>query len=223
MAAPADNDERRPPDRRARRRAETMAEILDRALAIMAEEGVAGLTMTRLARAMRIQPPSLYKYFPSVNAVYDALFRRGQQENLATLREAIARAEPGVPALRAGLRSLGRWAVDNPVLAQLLFWRPVPGFQPSADAFAAADEVVATLRNALRQAVDCGQLGPDAASECALALLSTLHFGVLSQHLANDPNGDWDHGLFTSLHPTVLDLFEAAYPPPPKSVSPTTS
>src|SRR6187455_2146025 len=199
MVAPADNDEARPPDRRARRRAETMAEILDRALAIMAEEGVAGLTMTRLARAMRIQPPSLYKYFPSVNAVYDALFRRGQEENLATLREAIASAEPGVPALRAGLPSLGRWAVDNPVLAQLLFWRPVPGFQPSADAFAAADDVVALLRSALRHAVDSGQLGPDAASERAVALLSTLHFGVLSQHLANDPHGDWDHGLFTSL------------------------
>jgi AcrR family transcriptional regulator len=223
MAAPANNEERRPPDRRARRRAETMAEILDRALAIMAEEGVAGLTMTRLARAMRIQPPSLYKYFPSVNAVYDALFRRGQEENLATLREAIASAEPGVPALRAGQPSLGRWAVDNPVLAQLLFWRPVPGFQPSADAFAAADDVVALLRSALRHAVDCGQLGPDAASERALALLSTLHFGVVSQHLANDPDGDWDHGLFTSLYPTVLDLFEAAYPPAPESISRPTS
>jgi AcrR family transcriptional regulator len=191
-----------------------MAEILDRALAIMAEEGVAGLTMTRLARAMRIQPPSLYKYFPSVNAVHNALFQRGQQENLATLREALAAAEPGMPALRAGLQALGRWAVDNPVLAQLLFWRPVPGFQPSANAFAAADEVVALLRGALRHAADSGQLGADAASDRAVALLSTLHFGVLSQHLANDPNGDWDHGTFTSLHPTVLELFEAAYPSP---------
>jgi hypothetical protein len=100
---------------------------------------------------------------------------------------------------------------------------PVPGFQPSADAFAAADELVALLRSALRHAADSGQLGPNAASERAVALLSTLHFGVLSQHLANDPNGDWDHGLFTSLHPTVLDLFEAAYPPPSESVSRTTS
>jgi AcrR family transcriptional regulator len=138
----------------------------------MAEEGVAGLTMTRLARAMRIQPPSLYKYFPSVNAIYDALFRRGQQQNLTTLRETMATAETGMPALRTGLRSLGRWAVDNPVLAQLLFWRPVPGFQPSPDAFAAADEVVALLRSALRHAVDTGQLGPDAVSERALTLLS---------------------------------------------------
>jgi AcrR family transcriptional regulator len=189
-----------------------MGEILDRAVAIMSEEGVAGLTMTRLARAMEIQPPSLYKYFPSVDAVHDALFRRGQEENLATLRDAMAGAEAGLPALRAGLRSLGRWAVDNPVLAQLLFWRPVPGFRPSAEAFSPADEVVALLHGALSQAAASGQLGPDAASDRALALLSTLHFGVISQHLANEPDTDWDHGTFTSLHSTVLDLFEAAYP-----------
>ena len=27
---------------------------------------------------------------------------------------------------------------------------------------------------------------------CCQIGLSTLHFGVLSQHVANDPNGDWD-------------------------------
>jgi AcrR family transcriptional regulator len=212
VANPAEPDERRPPDRRARRRAETITEILDRALAIMSEEGVAGLTMTGLARAMSIQPPSLYKYFPSVTAVHDALYRRGQEENLAALRAGMAAAEPGWPALQSGLRALGRWAVAHAVLAQLLFWRPVPGFRPSADAFAAADEVVDLLRGGLRHAVQAGQLGPAAATERGLALLSTLHFGVLSQHLANDPRGDWENGTYTSLHSTVLDLFETAYP-----------
>ena len=212
MAAPTERDEPRPPDRRARRRAETIAEILDRALAIMNEDGVAGLTMTGLARAMRIQPPSLYKYFPSVTAVHDALYRRGQEENLAAARRGMAEAEPGLPALRSGLRALGRWAVTNPVLAQLLFWRPVPGFRPSPDALAIADEVVELLRGGLRDAVQAGQLGPAAASERGLALLSTLHFGVLSQHLANDPEGDWENGAYTSLHSTVLDLYQAAYP-----------
>src|ERR1044072_3772505 len=119
MVAPAERDERRPSDRRGRRRAGPIAEILDRALAIMAEDGVGGLTMTGLARAMRIQPPSLYKYFPSVHAVYDALDRRGQEETLAALRAGMASAEPGLAALRAGLRGLGRWVVANPVLAQL--------------------------------------------------------------------------------------------------------
>ena len=42
-------------------------------------------------------------------------------------------------------------------------------------------------------------------------MLSSLHFGVLSQHLANDPQGDWENGTYTSLHPTVLGLFEAAF------------
>src|SRR4051794_39938579 len=120
MAAPDESEQRRPLDRRARRRAETIAEILDRAVAIMSDDGVAGLTMTGLARAMCIQPPSLYKYFPSVTAVHDALYRRGQEANLAALRSGMA-AQPGLPALRSGLAALGRWAVANPVLAQLLF------------------------------------------------------------------------------------------------------
>src|SRR5690349_6821751 len=168
--------------------------------------------MTGLARAMRIQPPSLYKYFPSVAAVHDALYRRGQEDNLAALRAGMAAAEPGWAALRSGLGALGRWAVAHPVLAQLLFWRPVPGFRPSSEAFAAADEVVELLRGGLQDAVAAGQLAPAAASERGLALLSALHFGVLSQHLANDPAGDWETGTYTSLHPTVLGLFEAAFP-----------
>jgi AcrR family transcriptional regulator len=179
----------------------------------MNEDGVAGLTMTGLARAMRIQPPSVYKYFPSVTAVHDALYRRGQEDNLAALRAGMATAEPGWAALRSGLDALGRWAVTNPVLAQLLFWRPVPGFRPSPDAFAPAHEIVELLRGGLRDAVAAGQLAPDAASERGLALLSTLHFGVLSQHLANDPDSGWETGTYTSLHATVLDLFETAYRP----------
>jgi len=67
------------------------------------------------------------------------------------------------------------------------------------------------LRGGLRDAVAAGQLAPAAASERGLALLSALHFGVLSQHLANDPQVDWEAGTYTSLHPTVLDLFEAAF------------
>ena len=51
-------------DRRRRRRQETIDEILDIAVQVMAEEGVAGLSLSEVARRMGIQPPSLYKYFP---------------------------------------------------------------------------------------------------------------------------------------------------------------
>jgi AcrR family transcriptional regulator len=113
---------------------QTRGEILDHALRIMADDGVAGLTMARLARAMDIRPPSLYKYYPSLLAVYDALFRRGQLANLEALREGMRGATPGLDTVAGAMEATGRWAVANPILAQLLFWRPVPGYQPSAAA-----------------------------------------------------------------------------------------
>jgi AcrR family transcriptional regulator len=75
----------------------------------MAEDGVAGLTMASLARAMDIRPPSLYKYYPSLLAVYDALFRRGAgplagSAAAGTLGRRGMRAAGGrgVPGLRCG-------------------------------------------------------------------------------------------------------------------------
>jgi AcrR family transcriptional regulator len=203
----------RKPDRRTRRREQTRSEILDHALQIMAEDGVAGLTMARLARAMTIQPPSLYKYYPSLLAVYDALFRRGQSANLEALRDGMRDAAPGLEAVAGAMEATGRWAVANPVLAQLMFWRPVPGYHPSAEAFGPALLIIDLLRSALADAAARGQLHPDAATDAGMELLSIMHFGIISQHLANDPGSDWEHGRYTRRHREILALFINAYPP----------
>src|SRR5437763_14876755 len=113
-------------DRRARRRQETIEEILDIAETVMTEEGVNGLSLSEVARRLGVQPPSIYKYFPSLMAVYDALFHRGQRANLDVMRAAMADARPGLDALTKGLEAAGRWSLANRALAQLLFWRPVP-------------------------------------------------------------------------------------------------
>jgi AcrR family transcriptional regulator len=198
---------------RAGRRARTVDTILERSVVIMGELGVGGLTMTTLARAMSIQPPSLYKYFPSVLAVYDALFARGQQANLEALRRGMDRAEPGLPALVAGLTETARWAVDNPVVAQLLFWRPVPGFVPSEAGMAPAGQLVERLDEELQRAVDQDELDASARSGEALAVLASLHFGVLSQHLANEPGRDWSTSRYTQAYGRVLELFVQGYRP----------
>lgn len=204
------------PDRRARRRLDTQAEILDRALDIMSADGVAGLSMTRLAQTMSMKPPSLYRYYPSLLAIYDALFRRGQLANLDVVRAAVQAAEPGLDALTAAMTAAGRWAIDNPTLAQLMFWRPIPRFEPTSDAFAPTLEIVTLLRDALTHAVGTGHLHPDAASDTALDLLATLHFGVLTQHLSNDVTSSWEGGRYTSVHPQLIAMFVAAYPPLPR-------
>ena len=206
-------------DRRARRRQETIEEILDLALARMVTDGVAGLTVSAIARDLNIKPPSIYKYFDSLEAIYDALFRRGQLENLAVLTAAVQTAESGLPALAAALEATGRWAIAHPTLAQLLFWRPVPGYEPAADAFAPTLEIVALLRGQLQTAADGNQLSPDAASDEAMALLSALHFGIISQQLANEPGVSWEAGRFTRLLPQAIDMFVRTYRPAVRPVS----
>jgi AcrR family transcriptional regulator len=199
-------------DRRARRRQETIEEILDIAVDVMTEEGVNGLSLAEVARRLGVQPPSLYKYFPSLMAVYDALFLRGQLEHLDVLRNAMTRAEPGLPALSAGLDASGRWALEHRAVAELLFWRPVPSFEPSPEAFAPSIEMVALQRGALANAVAAGQLGPEANSEEAIYLVSTMIVGVLSQAFANEPGLQWGEGRFTPLFPKLMGLLPAAFP-----------
>jgi AcrR family transcriptional regulator len=199
-------------DRRARRRQETIEEILDIAREVMAEEGVNGLSLAEVARRLGVQPPSLYKYFPSLMAIYDAIFQRGQIDNLAELRRGMTGAEPGLPALIAGLEASGRWALANRAVAELLFWRPVPSFQPSEEAFAPSVEMVELQRRALADAVKAGQLGPAANDEDAIYVVSTLIVGVLSQAIANEPDLPWGEGRFTPTFARLMRLLPAAFP-----------
>jgi AcrR family transcriptional regulator len=200
-------------DRRARRRQETIEEILDIAEAVMTEDGVNGLSLSEVARRLGVQPPSIYKYFPSLMAVYDALFDRGQRANLEVMRAAMADAQPGLDALIQGLEASGRWSLANRALAQLMFWRPVPSFEPTPDSMSPSREMVALQRAALADAVRAGELGPDADSDDALYLVSTLISGVLSQAFANEPALSWGEGRFTPLFPKVMALLPALYPP----------
>jgi AcrR family transcriptional regulator len=201
------------PDRRARRRQETIEEILDIALEVMAEEGVNGLTLAEVARRLGVQPPSLYKYFDSLVSLYDSLFRRGQHAHLEAMRAAMERAEPGLDALQAGLEASGRWCLANGAIAQLMFWRPVPRFEPSADSMAPSIEMVEMQRRALADALVAGQLGPEAGSEQAVYVISVFISGVIGQALANEPNLSWGAGRFTPLLPKLINVLPALYPP----------
>jgi AcrR family transcriptional regulator len=200
-------------DRRARRRHETIEEILDLAEEVMQEEGVNGLTLSEVARRLGVQPPSLYKYFDSLPAVYDALFRRGQTAHLEIMRAAMAGAPSGLQAIHAGLDASGRWCLANKPLAELMFWRPVPRFEPTADSMAPSIEMTQLQRRALADAVAAGQLGPEADSDEALFALSILAAGTIGQAIANEPAEPWGKGRFSPLLAKLLDMLPALYPP----------
>jgi AcrR family transcriptional regulator len=200
--------------RRARRRQDTIDEILAIAEELMDREGVNGLSLSEIARRLGVKPPSLYKYFDSLMAIYDALFARGQAAHLDAIRTGMVDAAPGLDALAAAVEASCRWCLAHPALAQLMFWRPVPSFVPTEHAMAPSVEMVRLQRQALADAAANGELGAGADSDEALWSVSVLVSGVIGQAMANEPGVAWGKGKFTPLLPKLLGTLTALYPPP---------
>ena len=209
-------------DRRHRRRQETITEVLDIAAEIMAEQGVAGLSVGEVARRMGIRPPSLYVYFPSKHALYDALFARGAQMVLDHVRADIesvdwdAAAESGPidgleeVLLRAAEVFVG-WSIEHPAYTQLLFWRPVPGFTPSAEAYAPAIEMVEFARARFTILQERGLIRADVGVADVQRDWTVLLSGVISQQLSNAPDEPFAAGRFTAALPGLVAMFAHHY------------
>jgi AcrR family transcriptional regulator len=210
-----------PLDRRHRRRQQTIEEVLDTAVAIMAEEGVAGLSLGEIARRMGIRPPSLYVYFPSKHALYDALFKRGWELLLAAMEKSLttdpAEGDDLIALLTDAGQRFAQWSVEHLAYAQLLIWRPVPGFRPSEDAYRPA--VVLSELSAQRFALlqQRGLIRPDADVELLYRQWTILVAGVVSQQLSNAPEEPFATGRFTTQIPALAAMFAAHYATPSRA------
>lgn len=202
-----------PTDRRLRRRQATVDEALEHAVHIMGERGVGGLTVSEVARRMGISGPSLYKYFPSLHAVYDALFARGLDSQLRAVHTAIENRARGVARIRSGALATVTWSVANPALAQLLFWRPVPDFAPSPESFQPSVSDMDDVRTEFAHAVALGELDERAATADAARLFTVVLSGVISQQMANQPGVAYEAGDFTRLTDEAIEMFLAHYRP----------
>jgi len=212
--------EAQPLDRRARRRRETIEEVLDIAVEIMTEQGVAGLSVGEVARRMGIRPPSLYVYFPSKEAIYDALFARGAREigQLITTdsERLLANASPGQPLAEIMLdaaRTFVRWTMEHPAYTQLLYWRPVPGFEPSPEAFAPAVAMVETSRHRFAELQQRGFIRADASIDDLQRDWVVILTGVVTRQIANAPHETFDEGRFSSALGDLVTMFARHYEP----------
>ena len=206
-----------PPDRRLRRRQETIEEVLDVAATIMAEHGVAGLSLGEIARRMGMRPPSLYVYFPSKDALYDALFARGARRILEVMTAVtvdLDRAGGLEEVLLPHAEAFVRWTFDNRAYSQLLFWRPVPGFAPSADAYAPALELIEAGRARFAELQRRGLVRDDVSAAAVQRDWTIVISGVVSQQLSNAPGETYDDGRFTRAIPGLVSMFARHYAPP---------
>ncbi len=200
-------------DRRTVHRAATVEEIRTAALSMMERDGVAGMSLSAVARSVGMKPPSLYEYFPSKKALYDALFEQGATSLRASVQTAASIPPAGDPiaALRAGAAAYVEWSLTNQVSAQLLIWRPVPGFEPSDRAYAPSLGLMSDMRELLEFAVERGRLRPAAASNDAILLLTCVISGVVSQQLANEPLAGAQSGRYARLLDPAMAMWLKHY------------
>ena len=167
-------------DRRAERRAEKRAAIIDEAWGLARRDGLGALSLHGLAAAVGLRQPSLYVYFDSKLALYDALFADGYRQLLETCRE---REYGGKPrdSLVQFVRDQVEWSGADFVRFQLLFQRSIPGFEPSSQSWALALEFYEFASGIL------GAAGLTEQSD--IDLFSALMSGMASQQAANEPGG----------------------------------
>jgi AcrR family transcriptional regulator len=187
-------------DRRAERYASTRREILDAAWELVRADGLGSLAMRDLGAKVGMRAQSLYVYFPSKYAIYDAMFGESNVELLARVTALPSTLDP-VAAMRARARVFLDFSVEDPVRYQLLFQRTIPRFEPSPEAYAPASQVLAESRAAMRT---CG-ITSDRAFDTWVSLIA----GLAAQQNSNEPGGD----RWVRLADEVIDMFFEHYPP----------
>lgn len=91
-----------------RRRSQRRARILDAALALVRQRGLASVTVGEIAEAADYTPGALYRYFPSKGSLIAALLQREIQQLTARLQASVV--EPGagpIPTALIRLLALG--------------------------------------------------------------------------------------------------------------------
>jgi AcrR family transcriptional regulator len=173
------------PSRVEARHEQTRQQVLDAAWRLAAEQGLTGLSLRDLAAAVGMRAPSLYSYFPSKAAILDAMFAQGYRDLDAALFARRTSLPPGTGEADALVLLVERWIAfcqEHPARYQLMFTAAVPGWQPSADAYAAS------LASYDVMAVHLAGLG--VTDQGHLDLFTALTSGLVAQQMANDPAGD---------------------------------
>ncbi len=189
-------------DPRAKRREAKITEIVAAAWTLAQRDGLGAISLRDLAAAVGLRQPSLYVYFDSKLALYDAMFADGYHQLLRHLEERDEASDPR-EALIELVRDLVLFSSASAVRHQMLFQRTLPGFEPSPEAYAPSLEF---YRRATALAARAGM-----TTAADIDVFSALISGMSHQQVANDPGGQrWaDHAeravdmlLTAARHPT---------------------
>jgi AcrR family transcriptional regulator len=163
----------------ARRQAKT-GTIVAAAWELARTNGFGGVTLRAVARVVGMRQPSLYVYFDSKDALFDAMFADGNTKLYERL-ESLKLPRNPTAALKMFMRAFVNFALEDAARYLLLFQRPIPSYQPSAESYATAERVLARAVEVVRAA----GVEDDGDVDCFIAMIA----GLLNAQMSNDPGG----------------------------------
>lgn len=184
-------------------------DVLQIAREMMQKDGVGALSFSAIARELGIKPPSLYTYFDSKYAIYDALFRRG-----FTLFQQMMRGVDGdtiEETLINVFRTYMTFAHENPDLFQIMFERPIPDFVPSEESMAISLEALQEGQNRLSEILATNAIDTRMPAEQANDLIIAMMHGLTAMKMANHPDLPVGEGRFGSIIDQAAQIFITAW------------
>jgi len=181
-------------DWREARRQSARATVLAAAWKMVRADGLAALSLRDLARHAGITTPTVYAYFDSKNAIFDAMFGEAAESFAVSKVELVDKGDL-YENLAADARSFIEFCVSDVARYQLLFQHSVPGFTPSPESYAPAVRALELTRGQLAR---YGVRDPRHVD-----VWTALLTGIVDQQISNDPGGD----RWTRLVDDIVDMF----------------
>ncbi len=184
---------------RQKRRERVEADILDAATELLAQHGVEGLTVARIAKAIDYTPGALYRYYPSKDAILAELHRvfvtdleAEMKAALAEVPGALGSADHAIAALVTVANVYTAFSLARPARFRLFAIglaepRTLVAPEQAQAALPAYLSLFATLSALFAQAIASGALRRDlapgaTAAAFALALQGPLQVAKLTVH-----------------------------------------
>ncbi|HET6921106.1 MAG TPA: TetR/AcrR family transcriptional regulator [Jiangellaceae bacterium] len=155
--------------------------LLDTASSLLERDGPDALTMRRIAGEVGCSTSVLYTMFGGKPGIAEALWREGF-ERLGAALEAVTGAGP-LKRLAAMGRAYRANALANRSYYTVMFQRPIPGFEPSPEAYQASLVPLRALADTVADCIDAGVFRAEDPMHIAGVLWAATH-GAVSLELA---------------------------------------
>ena len=157
--------------------------VLNAAVAMLADEGVVGLTTRKVAHGANTSIPAVYELFGDKAGLIREVYFEGFRQLRRRFDEVAESDDPRADLV--GLIAVFRIFVrDNPVLADVMFSRPFTDFDPGPGELRATSSVRKLIVGTVRRCVLAGQLVGEPTDLAHVVL-------ALAQGLAAQESAGW--------------------------------